>query len=502
MFNTLPPFSIQGLSTEEAFGKIDAEIQQVIAKLAYLRNLRNSLLPIYQFSDDVLSEIFLHCHDDDKGRPHEREQPHSRLLVSWISHRWRNVALSTSRLWCLVANVGSAGSSPKRLALNLHYAQECMIRSARVGIELSLWVPPKQLLSLCMSRISLVRKLNIRFDRIADQPLINVLWTREASSLVSLSLEGVVFPEGDHIFPHLETIDLNVCSFHWGSTFLRCSTITKLHISRPRSKVSFIHLINNLRALPSLADALFWGTLRESVNSDVPTPLRLPSLRTITIGEHRDPMFSFLRALEIPQAHVILHMITSGPPGRRYRYAFESFLTAFRDYQRALSLPISYLEAQDSTYFQISSFPGNINWHTVHVPHSGEASLMSSVFQELDHNDLEMIVADDFVFGMACLPKLRVVQLSGEHAVDGLVTSLQRCDRSPQVMFPALQELVFRRVNQTIGPPMSKKLYDVLHSREDRGLHLRKLVFVESDSLWDGSTLGRLRGMIDDVVVL
>ncbi|TFK68640.1 hypothetical protein BDN72DRAFT_736969, partial [Pluteus cervinus] len=77
----------------DALNKIDAEITRLEGQIRSLRQLRNNFIPISRFPPEILSKVFLHCHNQDQ------KSPTSRLTLSWVSRHWRNVALEYPALW-------------------------------------------------------------------------------------------------------------------------------------------------------------------------------------------------------------------------------------------------------------------------------------------------------------------------------------------------------------------------------------------------------------------
>ncbi|TFK73679.1 hypothetical protein BDN72DRAFT_743536, partial [Pluteus cervinus] len=97
--STIHPFSLYGLTTEEAYRKLDAEIAKTQTYLCSLRALRNSLPPIAHIPTEILSTVFTCCQDDIDPSTIEKVDTKTRFSVSWVCRHWRNTALATPALW-------------------------------------------------------------------------------------------------------------------------------------------------------------------------------------------------------------------------------------------------------------------------------------------------------------------------------------------------------------------------------------------------------------------
>jgi hypothetical protein len=90
-------------SVETDVDRLDAEIaRRLEAMIAPLRRRRNSLLPISRLPDELLLSIFMFCaHEEDEVQPRIK-YPQS-ITPSHVCHAWRQLALSSGRLWCDVS---------------------------------------------------------------------------------------------------------------------------------------------------------------------------------------------------------------------------------------------------------------------------------------------------------------------------------------------------------------------------------------------------------------
>ncbi|KAK1226495.1 hypothetical protein PQX77_010579 [Marasmius sp. AFHP31] len=89
--------------------RLNSEIQHLKSTLSYLFSQRDRLQsfvnshsalisPVRRLPPEVLSEIFVHCLQD-KDRNPTRSLTEAPLLLTFVCRRWREIALSTTRLW-------------------------------------------------------------------------------------------------------------------------------------------------------------------------------------------------------------------------------------------------------------------------------------------------------------------------------------------------------------------------------------------------------------------
>ncbi|TFK63093.1 hypothetical protein BDN72DRAFT_803582, partial [Pluteus cervinus] len=75
----------------ETRAKIDEDISRLTQQLLALRSARNDLAPISRLPMELMREIFLLARNSAPG-----EVP---LILSWVSHKWRDMALGIAHLW-------------------------------------------------------------------------------------------------------------------------------------------------------------------------------------------------------------------------------------------------------------------------------------------------------------------------------------------------------------------------------------------------------------------
>ncbi|TFK67011.1 hypothetical protein BDN72DRAFT_771338, partial [Pluteus cervinus] len=75
---------------------LDEEIAQLEARLLVLKLARNALAPFTRLHSEILQDIFFLAHttSQNKGK--------TSLIITWVSHTWRELAHHTSALWSYI----------------------------------------------------------------------------------------------------------------------------------------------------------------------------------------------------------------------------------------------------------------------------------------------------------------------------------------------------------------------------------------------------------------
>ncbi|KAJ7639380.1 hypothetical protein FB45DRAFT_425745 [Roridomyces roridus] len=174
-----------------------------------------SMATIHTLSPEVLALIFEWCSESGPGprRPYTATAP---LLLTRISHHWRNVALSTPSLWCslqlgidrlgvrlpfLRRWLGRSGSLP--LALDLAYNYTWAVPTAIDGVLrphanqiewLRLYFPCSDLVRIGRLAFPKLRYLDYNWNDVDDTKLANVDLFACAPQLSELCTRGHSLP--------------------------------------------------------------------------------------------------------------------------------------------------------------------------------------------------------------------------------------------------------------------------------------------------------------------
>ncbi|KAI0054795.1 hypothetical protein BV25DRAFT_1816528, partial [Artomyces pyxidatus] len=84
-----------GLGTSE----LDRDIGEAERYLAFLHRIRNRQLPALRVPSEILEYIFSFCQCHPEQPHRDRRHPPAWVVVTHVCHLWRDVALSSPRLW-------------------------------------------------------------------------------------------------------------------------------------------------------------------------------------------------------------------------------------------------------------------------------------------------------------------------------------------------------------------------------------------------------------------
>ncbi|TFK69753.1 hypothetical protein BDN72DRAFT_959358 [Pluteus cervinus] len=227
--------------------KIDEEIAQLEGRIVLLKVARNDLAPVACLHSEILQEIFLliHLSDPNRGK--------ASLLVTWVSHAWRQLAHDTSALWSYVDFthrewVDAALSHTKNRELEFDIHRETWRRMEQ---------SPKDLVEVCLGNISRVKKLKIvsKFHRAMTAfPELAREWLTPAPVLVELHLQYISLPPNTFsaTSPSLQLLHLSLCIMDW-ETLPISGGLKNLVIFSPRVLTTVDNVVKILQTIgPSL----------------------------------------------------------------------------------------------------------------------------------------------------------------------------------------------------------------------------------------------------------
>ncbi|TFK59677.1 hypothetical protein BDN72DRAFT_965972 [Pluteus cervinus] len=207
--------------------KLDEEIDQLETRLVKLKLTRNDLAPITRLHPEILQEIFFLAHysSERKGKVS--------LLITWVSHKWRELAHNTSALWSQI-DFKHPEWVEVALSRTKHRELEITLDGTARRIKHSL-IP---LIPLTLGNLSRTRKLKIasRYARTAI-PAETPEWLNPAPRLVDLHLRGLTLPPNLFLgtVPCLKSLYLYSCTIDWGN----------LPITRGLKKLSLLYPHSN-----------------------------------------------------------------------------------------------------------------------------------------------------------------------------------------------------------------------------------------------------------------
>ncbi|TFK64346.1 hypothetical protein BDN72DRAFT_846694 [Pluteus cervinus] len=495
-------FNVAGLSRHDAYNKISTEILRLQDQIRSLYSLQNSLAPISCLPNELLSKVFMHCCDlNESGeytnlRPEEGEEEDdddkacldTRLIVSWVSRQWRNVALGHKPLWNLVFS--TMGTLP------LDYARTCMERCQTLYIDAR--SPTPKLLQLYASHISQISHLKLGgpFELSDD-----FTWTQTAPLLQSLTLHieapaGILDSINPRMCPNLRSLDFQDYDFDWAFIARVASTLTSLTVKWPSSKITTTEFLHLLESLPLLNKCQI-SRCFEAVTDDTPSlPRRvcLPRLQSMAIYESVAAIIRLLRNISTPAAS--LQIISFRP--QKNDAETEALLHTLRTTQGHIWESIRHL--RDDRWLTVSSSSLSLK-HIVSCRNS--PNNLSLAFQYLNLDNLESLWTEcessEVMAKLSRLTQLRSIALNGSKPLRAFMTCMTSGSpgQDSMALFPALKELTLFGLDS--GESLAE-LCDAQAVRKVWGVGLQRLEFVDCEGvrLWD---IACLKKVVDEVEI-
>ncbi|TFK63390.1 hypothetical protein BDN72DRAFT_963959 [Pluteus cervinus] len=471
-------FNICGLTLEAAYEKLDEEIAWLQSRLSSLCTLRNSLAPISKLPVELTSKIFAHTQRDGLVLSMKADL-RSRLLISWVCRRWRDIALTTPNLWTTISKIN------KTTLLQSDCVQELLLRSRGMGLTVNLCEPSHDALEIFLEHMSRMKHFRLKYNQLRPGNQL----IRPAPALVSLELIKVLPPStlifgGD--YPHLRHLSLKnipFTKFYFPCHLIQSLTTLRIIESGP---VRVGELVNILPLLPNLLRLELVRSLSLENIRPPPRRFQLPSLEAICfIDEKHDIIFNLLlHCFDIPQVAVTIAW--SARPGNGVSERHMENLRAKIDFFLCeANIPIRHLKIcrDDPDYIvDISSSPSQhrysfdfshrlschvtSNWLRLVIP--------SHNIETLDINDLPKDTLEVIKHALY----LRSVRTSGVDATLAFIEALGRVQTILALPFPSLRELTIHGVDFEAWHGM-KALGGILTKRHEAGSGLHKLVLME-----------------------
>ncbi|TFK75599.1 hypothetical protein BDN72DRAFT_446427 [Pluteus cervinus] len=179
-------------------------IASAVSKLdIHPRRVWNGKLPIAYLPSEILILIFLCA--QDAALP--RQKGHTALALSWVSHHWRVVALSSQDLW---------GTIDFR---NPEWARASLSRSGVSPLSIFLKETREELtptLTLILTEHFRVKTLRLEAQLPGFQRIpLDELWSQPTPHMTDLLLDNFIIPDGHLIStaPALRHLELRACVF-------------------------------------------------------------------------------------------------------------------------------------------------------------------------------------------------------------------------------------------------------------------------------------------------
>lgn len=178
------------LALDAKRAQIDKQICVLEEQTNQLKRHRNALSPAVRLPPELLSQIFLTLRDDFHTKAEKASSSHDWMVVAFVCHHWREVALSTCALWSRI-NLARVKSDEHGLTL--------LSRAHQVPLRVQL-----DLTSSSKTGERLLRQLSASMEHMQELNLVGHLTpakghqyqpflTSSAPSLKSLRIENTAF---------------------------------------------------------------------------------------------------------------------------------------------------------------------------------------------------------------------------------------------------------------------------------------------------------------------
>ncbi|TFK66666.1 hypothetical protein BDN72DRAFT_961567 [Pluteus cervinus] len=315
--------------------QIDLEIAELKNRLHYLATARNVLAPIDGLPHEILEKIFALVQVGVKGRVSAKRI----LPSSWVSHKWREVALGYPLLWDHIDHSNSC------------WASHCLTRSKNTPLFVDLPVQAIQKFGVegrltkerLLGELPRCRQLNLGGelddhrdlddwvehtichipDEIAKSespqrnPIHEDLPINSVSLLHTLRFDGLELYQNWDVstissritLQSLTKLQLKDCDLIWEEVLV--PSLRTIHIEAPDPRISISDLLQHLSRIPLLEDIILVSVLsteNEAIEGGrEPCHVALPNLTSFKVGDEAGPMAGLLNNVTIP-LHASLSM--------------------------------------------------------------------------------------------------------------------------------------------------------------------------------------------------
>lgn len=284
------------------------------------RGSRNAILPIAKLHHDILSEIFTILAIDGMYRSPTSEPPYRWIRVTHVCRSWREIALSSPRVWSYV-----------RFTSSLHCMREILSRSKQAPLHLDFvhsnfdyGTPLLDLLFAHMHRaISISLSIYLLLARDSTKLPRALPWVTEFSLLKLEWYEDGARAEDAFNpcdMPRLSCLTVNGHYMTWTHPIFKQGSLTQLKVFRsaPPSNTVFKDLLEVLRGTPSLEQLTLDHTLGPSVSgSQTVDVVLLTRLRLLSLTDHPSSCAQLLHHLSLPPTvsiHIDIDSVVTDAP--------------------------------------------------------------------------------------------------------------------------------------------------------------------------------------------
>ncbi|TFK66993.1 hypothetical protein BDN72DRAFT_843556 [Pluteus cervinus] len=287
--------------------QIDKEIFRLETRLSTLRTQRNRLAPISRLPVETMTRIFRLAHGGMYAR--------IPLVLSFVSHNWRELALDLPELWTRIntqlklkhipAYIARSRQKPLHIALDKSGPNASSIRT----------------ITIILGELPRIRELTIHGA--GSQRLLccgDAVWDIQAPILEKLQLWGFEIPNTilAGSVPLLYELNLGLCRFEWNA-LPSLPQLQKLSITQPQVKIPVDDYLTQLHRIPRLRSISTINALTGARTSLQLTQFRLPNLHILSAqSEDCAHVAVLLRALVLPKVNHFSLQLHQDNPGDQF----------------------------------------------------------------------------------------------------------------------------------------------------------------------------------------
>ncbi|KAH6914640.1 hypothetical protein BKA70DRAFT_1510014 [Coprinopsis sp. MPI-PUGE-AT-0042] len=272
---------------------------------------RNELAPVSSLPAELLSKIFHLCTRKDI----DPTQFKALAIITWVSARWRAIALDDPSLWSnvspsfgtkwLAAFVQRSKPAPLSVSMNRHKH----------------YLPLHHQVKALLSQISRITSITLV---VADSTTVGDVLTAMASPALlleslhidlvfndphtALDKRGIVVNNLPLQAPRLRRVDFMDFAFPWNSSVYQTVTSLKMGFFNPAPPFKTRDLYQGIKAMaPHLQELQFDFSIDLEADATEYRPIALPRLEKIALKKEKQGSLCLLRLLHLP-ASTYLHL--------------------------------------------------------------------------------------------------------------------------------------------------------------------------------------------------
>ncbi|KAF6761916.1 hypothetical protein DFP72DRAFT_591465 [Ephemerocybe angulata] len=284
-------------------GMLARRIHQLECELLALKSCHNAVTLTCRLPPEILSRIFIDLASMGisawyavGANKKPRKVSVSWLRVTFVCRHWRSVALQCPSLW---SNL---------VFSNANLAEAMLTRSK--GAPLTIWYngmndKPSSVLTTALSSVDRLRSIKFTLNKDSYIQPAPLAWVQKRGPTLT-SFEMSYDIRNSCSLPEEFLRTMIRCGCTWGDLPIGPSII---HLSLDTGKVfngdthrpTLSMFVYSLQQMPHLQCLNLVGFLPSEVDTQYPEPIYIPSLRSLSLGDHARIIEVYLRMLRVPR---------------------------------------------------------------------------------------------------------------------------------------------------------------------------------------------------------